>query len=97
MSCSAALDDSLEFSYGQKGVDKADYDNLLENEKKNFKLLLGKVGSKLDYFLATENAIILYLNCSNIHISFFLVLIADLKRFQLCLFSCRIRDFFFYQ
>ena len=43
LSCSAALDDSLEFSYGQKGVDKNDYENLLENEKKNFKLLLSKV------------------------------------------------------
>ena len=43
LSCSAALDDSLEFSYGQKGVDKNDYENLLENEKKNFKLLISKV------------------------------------------------------
>ena len=44
MSCSAALDDSLDFSYGNQNLDKAEYNNLLENEKKNFKVLLSKVG-----------------------------------------------------
>ena len=44
MSCSAALDDSLDFSYGNQNLDKAEYNNLLENEKKNFKVLLTKVG-----------------------------------------------------
>ena len=44
MSCSAALDDSLDFSYGNQNLDKAEYNNLLENEKRNFKVLLTKVG-----------------------------------------------------
>ena len=43
MSCSTALDDSIEFSYGTQGVEQKEYAQLLDNEKKNFKLLINKV------------------------------------------------------
>ena len=66
MAGSAALDDSLDFCYGQKGVDKEQHAALLENEKKNFKLLLSKV--RLEYITAnilTKNKDI-YINTSHI-------------------------------
>jgi abnormal spindle-like microcephaly-associated protein len=40
---SAALDDSLDFSYGQLKMDSEQYSAVLENEKKNFRLLINKV------------------------------------------------------
>jgi hypothetical protein len=40
---SAALDDSLDFHYGQPKMDSQQYSAVLENEKKNFRLLLSKV------------------------------------------------------
>ena len=39
----AALDDSLDFSYGQPKMDLEQYSAVLENEKKNFRLLISKV------------------------------------------------------
>jgi hypothetical protein len=41
---SAALDDSLDFSYGKPQMDAQQYSAMLENEKKNFRLLISKVG-----------------------------------------------------
>jgi abnormal spindle-like microcephaly-associated protein len=40
---SAALDDSLDFSYGKPKMDSQQYSTMLENEKKNFRLLISKV------------------------------------------------------
>ena len=39
----ATLDDSLDFSYGQPKMDLEQYSAVLENEKKNFRLLICKV------------------------------------------------------
>jgi len=41
----AALDDSLDFSYGHPKMDSEQYSAVLENEKKNFRLLISKVPS----------------------------------------------------
>ena len=37
------LDDSLDFNYGSQKVDANAYNEFLENEKSNFRLLINKV------------------------------------------------------
>ena len=45
------LDDSLDFNYGSQKVDANSYNEFLENEKSNFRLLINKVLHPKEYLL----------------------------------------------
>ena len=45
------LDDSLDFNYGSQKVDANAYNEFLENEKSNFRLLINKVLYLKEYLL----------------------------------------------
>ena len=45
------LDDSLDFNYGSQKVDANAFNEFLENEKSNFRLLINKVLYPKEYLL----------------------------------------------
>ena len=48
------LDDSLDFNYGSQKVDANSYNEFLENEKSNFRLLINKVLYPKEYLLPSH-------------------------------------------